>query len=111
MLKNKWFMKMIPNAPGINVKFKNFIISNNKKVFVGFDNMNYSVEIWEGTFEENANLYYKKEESDLTDYGLCFKDISSKKEVKELLQKKLSKLGFNKEQINDIYKEFIQSFH
>ena len=106
-----WKMKMVPNSPGTNVEFKNFTIADGKKVFVGFDDMNYAVEVWEGTFEENADLYYEKEESDLTDYGLCFMDISSKEIVKEQLQKKLSELGFNKDQINNIYKEFTQAFY
>ena len=111
MKDNDWKMKMVPNSPGTNVEFKNFTIADDKKVFVGFDDMNYAVEVWEGTFEENADLYYEKEESDLTDYGLCFMDISSKEIVKEQLQKKLSELGFSKDQINNIYKEFTQAFY
>lgn len=111
MKDNDWKMKMIPSSPGTNVEFKNFTIADGKNVFVGFDDMNYAVEVREGTFEENAVLYYEKEESDLTDYELCFMDISSKEIVKEQLQKKLVKLGFNKDQINDIYQEFTQAFY
>ena len=37
--------------------------------------------------------------------------IMSKELVKEKLQKKLSEIGFKKDQIEDIYREFTEAFY
>ena len=110
MEKDNWKSKMLPGCPGNFGSFKNYLIEGNKKVFVGFDGMNQAIEVWEGTFEEDISLYFEKEGQDLTKYGLSFFDCD-KSTVKKRLQEKLSKIGFNDDQINDIYQEFVDSFY
>jgi len=80
----EWESRFIPNSCGTHANFKNFKLEDGKQVFVGFDSMIQAIEVREGTFQENAESYYKKDNPDLTNYGLGFRDRMKEEAEKEI---------------------------
>jgi len=105
-----WESRFIPNSCGTHANFKNFTLEDGKKVYVGFDTMIQAIEVREGTFEENAESYYMKDDPDLTNFGLGFMD-RMKEEAEKEIPEVLNKLGFKKEDINEITTLFVDTFY